>query len=92
MKKVFKYPLSRESGFTRINAMAKMTPVMVQMQNYVPQVWIELAEYDADPSISRMQTVEIAIFPTGVEMPDHWKYINSFQEGVYVWHCYYRSL
>lgn len=87
MKKIFKYPLSKED-VTKIQL-----PVGVEILHVgldpkgVPCLWAEIPNPDY-LDIQPLDTRIYDIFGTGWEIPDPSHYIGTYHHGEYVWHVY----
>ena len=89
MKSIYKYPLTGNSARRRIQA--PITKILcVQVQNNEICLWAEVDTETED------RMIDILLLGTGWDLSElqgelkFASYIGTVQQGMLVWHCYYK--
>lgn len=80
MKTIWKYPLEGFSAEIKMPAESEVLTLQIQNQN--PVMWVEVD--DTKPLVTR----RFKVIGTGQEVPRNSWYVNTFQDGPWVWHVF----
>jgi hypothetical protein len=80
---IFKFPIGwNSSNIIKVPGGSTAKVLHIDHQHGTYQAWIECKESD------RLENVEIVVVGTGKTVPDFAEYINTLQDGPFVWHFY----
>jgi hypothetical protein len=85
MKTAYKYPVPRRSPKFSLHLPKDFKFLRIHFQGEDLQFWAEVVPEKVSDQ------VDFQVFGTGHEIPDHAKYLQTFDDGPFVFHLYQLS-